>query len=66
MAMTTREFIQHLLMNAELDDPVNIEIRIPEERRYMWFAPKHVSRIGEGDGEFETLIECIPYKGGND
>lgn len=62
--MTTREFIQHLLLNAELDDPVNIEVVIPEnnERKFLSFEPSHVTRLGEDYGEAVTLIECKPHK----
>ena len=67
--MTTREFVQHLLLNCELDDPVMIEVKIPDDSaklgRYLSFEPKHASRIGETSDEFETLIECKPYKGDN-
>lgn len=60
--MTTREFIQHILLNCELDDPIYIEVKIPENvtGRYLSFEPSHVTRIG---GEcYETLIECKPWK----
>lgn len=65
MAMTTREFIQHLLLNCELDDPVHIEVKIPENvaGRHLTFEPAHASRIGDDSYEPETLIECKPYKG---
>ena len=61
--MTTREFIQHLIMNAELDDPVAIEVRVPDgkDNSYLSFEPAHVTRIGDED-EPETLVECKPYK----
>lgn len=64
MAMTTREFIQHLLLNCELEDPVYIEVRIPDgyHNRYLSFEPAHATRIGENSEEPETLIECKPYK----
>ncbi len=64
MAMTTREFIQHLLLNCELDDPVHIEVKIPENmtHRYVSFEPAHASRIGDDSKCPETLIECKPYK----
>ena len=64
MAMTTREFIQHLLLNCELDDPVHIEVKIPENvaGRYLTFEPAHASRLGDDSYEPETLIECKPYK----
>ena len=60
--MTTREFIQHILLNAELDDPILIEVQIPEnnERRFLSFEPAHVSRIDAGKPE--TLVECKPFK----
>lgn len=64
MAMTTREFIQHLILNCELDDPVAIEVKIPNDAagRYMSFTPAHASRIGVEDNP-ETLIECKPKEG---
>lgn len=63
MAMTTREFIQHLLLNCELDDPVYIEVKVPEnnERRYLSFEPSHVTRFSADIPE--TLIECKTWKG---
>lgn len=65
MAMTTREFIQHLLLNCELDDPVHIEVRIPENvaGRHIMFEPAHASRIGDDSLVPDTLIECKPWKG---
>ena len=64
MAMTTREFIQHLLMNCELEDPVHVEVCIPDNfrNRYISFEPAHASRIGVDDDNPVTLIECKPYK----
>ena len=61
--MTTREFIQHLLLNAELEDNVSIEVQIPDKRvgSFISFEPAHVTRIGD-DSYHETLIECKPYK----
>lgn len=62
MAMTTREFIQHLLMNGELDDPVTIEVNVPAGKMgFMTFKPAHVTRIGDVT-ENETLIECKPFE----
>ena len=64
MAMTTREFIQHLVLNADLDDPVYIEVKVPDNvsGRYLSFEPAHVTQIGtEGVGK-ETLVECKPWK----
>jgi len=63
MPMTTREFIQHLILNSELDDPVYIEIKIPDNvsGRYISFSPAHVTRIDVADCK-ETLVECKPYK----
>ena len=67
--MTTREFVQHLLLNCELDDPVMIEVKIPDASNklgcYISYEPRRASRIGETPDEFETLIECKPYKEGN-
>ena len=57
-AMTTREFIQHLLLNCELNDPVIIEVRVGG--RCMVFEPAHATRIGDFDEVPETLIECKP------
>ena len=64
--MTTREFIQHLLINCELDDPVHVEVKIPENvsGRYISFTPSHVTRVGDDDDWPETLIECKPWKEG--
>ena len=63
MAMTTREFIQHLIMNSELNDPVEIEVQVPSDKSgFMTFEPAHVTRIGGEVGEEETLVECKPYK----
>ena len=61
--MTTREFIQHLVLNCELDDPVSIEVLIPDgmNKGYHTFEPAHASRIGIEDMP-ETLIECKPVK----
>lgn len=61
--MTTREFIQHLILNCELDDPVSIEVPIPDgiSRGFHSFEPAHASRIGIEDDP-ETLIECKPKK----
>jgi hypothetical protein len=64
--MTTREFIQHLLLNGELDDQVCIEVGLPEnpDHKYYSYTPTHVTRIGEGmDMPTETLIECKLVKG---
>ena len=60
MSMTTREFIQHLILNCELDDPVYIEVSIPEgsPKRYITFEPAHACRIGSDEDNTETLIEC--------
>ena len=62
MAMTTREFIQHLILNCELDDPVCIEFRVPDNHngKYVRMSPTHATRIGELDesSACETLIEC--------
>ena len=59
--MTTREFIQHLILNCELDDPVSIEVKIPNGN-YATFEPAHATRIGGCCDEYETLIECKPCK----
>ena len=62
--MSTREFIQHLLLNCELDDPVHIEVRVPENMacRFVSFEPAHASRIGSDGDDPVTLIECKPWK----
>lgn len=61
--MTTREFIQHLILNCELDDPVEIEVDVPESvSGYISYEPAHATRIGDGDCS-QTLIECRPWKG---
>lgn len=57
--MTTREFIMHLLMNCEMDDPVVIEVKW-SDNRFKQFAPKHVTCLGDDYGDPETLIECTP------
>lgn len=58
MAMTTREFMMHLLMNCEMDDPVHIEVRVPDNNsyKYLRFEPTHACHLGEFDDP-ETLIE---------
>lgn len=63
--MTTREFIMHLILNCgSLDDPVQVEVFIPENmnNRYVCFEPAHVTTIGSVDDSPETLIECKPWK----
>lgn len=66
MAMTTREFIQHLILNCELNDPVCIEFLIPDDHKgkYVRVTPTHATRIGELDDPSvcETLIECKSWK----
>ena len=54
--MTVREFVQHLLMNGELDDTVSIEVVVPEneQERIMVYSPFHVAHLDDGT----TLIEC--------
>ena len=54
--MTVREFIQHLLMNGELDDTVSIEVVVPESEneKIMSFSPNHVTHFDDGT----TLVEC--------
>ena len=62
MARTTREFIQHLIMNGELDDPVEIEVNVPSDKAgFMTFEPKHVTRVGDEIDPL-TLVECKPYR----
>lgn len=62
--MTTREFIQHLLLNSEMDDEVEIEVLIPEgyNNRYICFNPAHVTRIDNNSDKPVTLIDCKPAK----
>lgn len=62
--MTVREFIQHLLLNGELDDRIMIEVMIPEGiegRRFISFSPAHVTHIEDIDDISETLVECKPW-----
>lgn len=59
--MTTREFVQHLILNCELDDEVSIEVHLPDDVKPGFFCmiPVHAYRLGEGlDCKGETLIEC--------
>lgn len=59
--MTTREFIQHLILNCELDDDVSVEVNLPDDVKpgYFWMTPEHAYRLGDGlDCRSETLIEC--------
>ena len=62
--MTTREFIQHLILNGELDDQIRFEIKLPDDphSRYLSYEPAHVVRLGEEVGSVETLVECKPPK----
>lgn len=55
--MTTREFIMHLIMNCELNDPVCIEVKVPDNMscRYVRYEPTHACHLGDEDPE--TLIE---------
>ena len=60
--MTAREFMQHILLNVDLDDPVQIEVRVPDnnERAYLSYRPTHVTRLG-GDDSCDppvALIDC--------
>ena len=57
--MTVRELVQLLIINCNLDDRVDIEIKQPiDEKResfcYQHHDPKHVLHVGGG----EALIEC--------
>ena len=57
--MTVRELVQLLIINCNLDDRVDIEIKQPiDEKResfyYQHHDPKHVCHVGGG----EALIEC--------
>ena len=60
MYMTTRELIMALVLNADLDDKVTVEIqknpdKLSEHYNYIWGDVKRVSRIS---AEHETMIEC--------
>ena len=57
--MTTREFMMHLVMNCEPDDPVTIEVKV--DGKYVLAVPVHACKIGE-DYDPETLIECKSIK----
>ena len=66
--MTTREFIQHLILNGELEDEICVEIKVPKncEDQFISFYPNHVTRLDYfGVQRNETLIECKPYKEDN-
>lgn len=57
--MTVRELVQLLIINCNLEDRVDIEIKQPiDEKResfcYQHHDPKHVLHVGGG----EALIEC--------
>ena len=57
--MTTREFIQHLILNCELDDKVTIEVKTNrdiEAGHYIRIRPAHAFHLG--DDQDETIIEC--------
>jgi len=62
--MTTRELMMHLLLNGDLDAPVSVEVKVPQNKDggYLTFDPLSVSRIGGDCIPVETLIECKPYK----
>lgn len=63
--MTTRELITILLLNANMDDPVSIEVKIPEtpDATYLSYEPAYVSHIcGDVGDRAETLIECKPWR----
>ena len=58
--MTTREFIQHLILNCELNDEVTMEVQLPSNVQpgaYFRFKPAHACHFDEDP---ETLIECVP------
>lgn len=57
--MTTREFIQHLILNGELDDEVLFEIALPEAmvgKRFYELYPAHVMHLN--DSPNVTVIDC--------
>lgn len=63
--MTTRELITILLMNTNMDDPVSIEVKIPEnpDASYLSYEPAYVSHLsGDLGDQAETLIECKPWR----
>ena len=66
--MTTREFMQHILLNADLDDPVEIEVRVPagaNPGELVFVQPTHVTKIGGDSYEQTTLVETKPFKEDN-
>lgn len=59
--MTTREFIQHLILNCELNDKVTIEVNLPDNIKpgFYRMVPTHAHGIGGCFGDpSETIIEC--------
>ena len=59
--MTTREFIQHLILNCELNDKVTIEVNLPDDVKpgFYQMVPTHAHRLGGTFGDpSETYIEC--------
>lgn len=65
--MTVREFMQHLILNCEMNDEVVMEIRLPNDVKpgaFFRMCPTHASRIGIEDGAdyTEAFISCKPYK----
>ena len=55
---TVRELIQALLLNADLDDEVSVEVMVTDkhtgETCYQTHLPKHVFHMADG----EAVIEC--------
>lgn len=65
--MTTREFIQHLVLNGELDAEVIIEVKTNRDIKaghYIRIRPAHVCHLGPDDCgcDEETLVECKPIE----
>lgn len=61
--MTTREFIQHVILNCELDDELTIEVKTNRNissGQYLRIHPSHVCHLGEESDE--TIIECKPIE----
>ena len=65
--MTTREFIQHLILNGELDDEVVLEISIPDkmrDQRFFELSPSHVMHLN--DFPNQTIVDCKIMTHGDD
>lgn len=55
--MTLREFVQHLLLNGELDDELTIEAKIPEDcsGKFTCLRPTHVTHTDDRI----TYVDCV-------